>query len=121
MEAALLADAPAAAPFRTALLRLRLRDETQVAAALERVAAAAGGAVALGSYPVSDQADDAGIVLSLESRDGDALAAAAAALRAELPPGSVLSESRDSSAINTPAASPPAAAALAPAGGQPPS
>jgi hypothetical protein len=52
VEAHLRADAPPQAPFRTALLRLRLSDETQVAAALERVAAAAGEAVQLGSYPV---------------------------------------------------------------------
>ncbi|KAI3436315.1 hypothetical protein D9Q98_002368 [Chlorella vulgaris] len=114
VEAHLLSDGPQHAPFRTSLLRLRLRDETQVAAALEQVAAASGDAVSLGSYPVSDQVDGAGIVLSLESRCSEALAAACEQLKQQLPAGSVISESRDSSAINTPVAS-PAAALLGPA------
>jgi hypothetical protein len=63
----------------------------------------------------SGQADDAGIVLSLESHSSEALAAACKRLKAELPEGAVLSEHIDSSAINTPAATPPAAGGLAPA------
>lgn len=136
----------------------------QVAAALEQVAAATGGEVTLGSYPVrcalllcacsclaphapqparrlescwmalctptrvhllndptctqscaaaatatawcSDQVDDAGIVLSLESRCSDALAGACERLKSLLPGGALISEHRDSSAINTPSASP---------------
>jgi hypothetical protein len=62
----------------------------------------------------SDQVDCAGIVLSLESRCSEALAAACEQLKQQLPAGSVISESRDSSAINTPVAS-PAAALLGPA------
>ncbi|PRW59554.1 FAD synthase [Chlorella sorokiniana] len=106
VEEHLQSEAPPAAPFRTALLRLRLSDETQVAAALEQVAAAAGEEVTLGSYPVSDQVDDAGIVLSLESRSSEALAAACERLKGLLPLGTLLSEHRDSSAINTPSVSP---------------
>lgn len=102
------AAAPGAAPFRTALLRLRLSDETTIASALEAVAAVVGGAVALGSYPVSSQADGAGIVLSLESRSEEALNDACERLKAALPQGALLSEHRDCAAINTPLASPAA-------------
>lgn len=65
----------------------------------------------------SDQVDDAGIVLSLESRSSEALAAACERLKSLLPMGVLLSEHRDSSAINTPTASPAPAAkgGLAPA------
>lgn len=111
VEAHLLAEAPQQAPFRTALLRLRLSDETQVAAAMEQVAAAAGEEVQLGSYPVSGQVDDAGIVLSLESRSPEALAQACEQLKSLLPEAALISEHRDSSTINAPAAPSPAAAA----------
>lgn len=57
----------------------------------------------------SDQVDGAGIVLSLESRSCDALAAACDALKALLPAGALISEHRDCTAINTPAAVSPAA------------
>ncbi|KAI7844692.1 hypothetical protein COHA_001780 [Chlorella ohadii] len=104
VEEHLLSEAPPSAPFRTALLRLRLSDETQVAAALEQVAATAG-------EEVTDQMDDAGIVLSLESRSSEALAAACERLKGLLPSGALLSEHRDSSAINTPTISPAVGAA----------
>lgn len=54
-------------------------------------------------YPRSDQVDDAGIVLSLESRSSEALAAACERLKGLLPARALLSEHRDSSAINSPA------------------
>ncbi|PSC67404.1 FAD synthase [Micractinium conductrix] len=103
VEAHLLAEAPQLAPFRTALLRLRLSDETQVAAALEAVAAAEGEEVQLGSYPVSGQVDGAGIVLCLESRSCDALDRACQRLKGMLPQGAVISEHLDAGAINSPA------------------
>ena len=56
--------------------------------------------------PCSDQVDDAGIVLSLESRCSNALADACERLKSLLPLGALISEHRDSSAINTPSASP---------------
>ncbi len=59
----------------------------------------------------SDQVDDAGIVLSLESRSSEALAAACERLKGLLPSGALLSEHRDSSAINTPTVSPAVGAA----------
>lgn len=65
----------------------------------------------------SDQVDDAGIVLSLESRCSDALAAACDQLTGLLPQGALISLHRDSSAINTPTISPAGAAALGPAEG----
>lgn len=106
VEEHLRSEAPRQAPFRTALLRLRLSDETQVAAALERVATAVGQDVQLGSYPVSNQVDGAGIVLSLESRSCEVLAEACKCLKELLPEGSIISEHQDCAAINTPVAGP---------------
>ncbi|KAL4424331.1 hypothetical protein ABPG75_001632 [Micractinium tetrahymenae] len=117
VEVHLRSEAPSQAPFRTALLRLRLTDETQVATALERVAAELGEEVQLGSYPVSDQVDGAGIVLSLESRACEALAAACERLKELLPDGAVISEHQDCTAINTPVASPPGVGLAAAADG----
>lgn len=57
----------------------------------------------------SNQADGAGIVLSLESRSNEVLAAACERLKELLPEESVISEHQDCAAINTPVASPPAA------------
>ena len=52
---------------------------------------------------VTDQADGAKLVLSLESKDCEALDAAAAQLRALLPAGALVSEHRDTGAVNCPA------------------
>lgn len=94
-------------PFHTVLLRLRVSDETAVAAALEQVAAQMGGDVALGSYPVKDQSDGCGVVLSLEGKDCALLEQARQSLVGLLPPGVVASEHRDSDeALNSPVAAP---------------
>lgn len=58
-----------AVPFHSIVFRLRVCDETEVAAVLEAMAVEDQG-VALGSYPVDKTADDGcGIVLTLESKD----------------------------------------------------
>jgi len=75
--------------------------------------------------------DGAGIVLALESRSCEALAAACERLKQLLPAGAVISEQRDCTAINlsspdagapggkaTPAAAAAAAAAAAPCNGK---
>lgn len=67
------------------------------------------------TLPCSDQVDDAGIVLSLESRSSEALAAACERLKGLLPAGALLSEHRDSSAINSPAVGGGANGGLGPA------
>ena len=101
---------PAPAPFHSVLLRLWLRDETAVAAALEEVAAAAaaaGGGVAVGSYPLTNQSDGCEVVLSLEGKDEGELEAARERLVGLLPPGAVASEHRDADgALNSPAHAP---------------
>lgn len=65
----------------------------------------------------SDQVDGAGIVLSIESRSSEALAAACDRLKELLPGEAVISEHRDCTAINTPVASPPGVAMVAAADG----
>lgn len=98
----LLAGEGAQLPFRTVLLRLNTADETVVAGALGDVGRAAAENVAVGSYPVTDQVDGAELVLSLESKDCEALDAAVAQLRALLPAGALVSEHRDTGAVNCP-------------------
>ena len=46
-------------PFLNTTLRLNISDETKVAAALDEVAKAHGAEVAVGSYPICQQADGA--------------------------------------------------------------
>ena len=58
--------------------------------------------------------DGAGVVLSLESRSSDALAAACLQLKGLLPTGALISEHQDSTAINTPTARAAAAPASVP-------
>ena len=72
--------------------------------------------VALGSYPVSDQADGAGVVLSLESRSEGALHAARGALLRLLPLGALLAELEDCEVVSSPRLA-AAATGLAPAPG----
>lgn len=113
VRAHLGATAPAQPKFRTILLRLMLDDETKVAGALEKVAAEVGEEeVCLGSYPVSDQIDGAGVVLSLESKAEAKLEQAHALLVRLLPPGVLLAEQADS---DQPISSPMAKAQLSPA------
>ena len=80
--------------------------QPQVAGALETVASQSGPEVQLGSYPLSDQVDGAGIVLSLESTSEGELESAAAALRALLPPGSLLADQADGFALSSPKSPP---------------
>lgn len=68
----LLAGQPPLAAFHTLSLRLPIQDETQVAALLENIMQRSTS-ISVGSYPVSKQADGAGIVITLESKDADAL------------------------------------------------
>lgn len=56
-------------PFHTVVLRLPVTDETHIAPALVKVAAALGNQVSIGSYPMTKQRDGTGILLSLESKD----------------------------------------------------
>ncbi|KAG2492852.1 hypothetical protein HYH03_009006 [Edaphochlamys debaryana] len=80
----------ALARFRNATLRLSLTDETTIAPALERVASTHGLDVAVGSYPV-----DQGIIITLDSKNNQALQAAVADLTDLLPGDSVVSLERD--------------------------
>ena len=57
---------------------------------------------AVGSYPVTGQADGAGIVLSLEAKDPAVLVAARDFLRQRLPPGAISSEECDSPRFKPP-------------------
>ena len=91
-------------PRSTVLRRLELTDETIVAGALDQVAAAMGEEVGLGSYPVTDQSDGAGVVLSLESRSCELLARARRLLLERLPEGVLLTEQRDSDSVSSPVA-----------------
>eukprot|EP00951_Prasinocladus_malaysianus_P043656 scaffold548966_cov43-Prasinocladus_malaysianus.AAC.1 len=54
-----------------------------------------GSNVGIGSYPVSQQSDGAGVVLCIESKDENFLQAAHSRLLGLLPPGCVLSEEAD--------------------------
>lgn len=97
----------APSPFQSIILRLRLRDETVIAGALEEVAEASGPKVAIGSYPVASQSDGCEVVLSLESKDSDALQTARDRLMDLLPPGSLASEHKNQdAAVNSPAEAP---------------
>ncbi|KAK9846826.1 hypothetical protein WJX84_007716 [Apatococcus fuscideae] len=62
-----------ASPFHTRAWRLLLTDETGIAPDLENIATRYAGTVAVGSYPVSSQPDNAGIIVSLESQDSATL------------------------------------------------
>lgn len=94
-------------PFHSIVLRLRLQDETMVAAALEAVAAQCGEGVQLGSYPVREQSDGCEVVLSLEGKDAAVLEEARGQLVGLLPPGVVASEHRDADhALHSPAEAP---------------
>ncbi|KAK9831385.1 hypothetical protein WJX81_008521 [Elliptochloris bilobata] len=85
-----LAAGSALAPFRSVSLRLAPTDEAAVAPALEALHSEFDGGVAVGSYPVSGQADGAGLVLSLEGKDARQLEAASSRLASELPAGTRL-------------------------------
>jgi len=77
----------AAPPFRLACVFLSV-GEGAIAAVLDRIAHAHPG-VDIGSYPRFDDADHL-VKVTVEAKDGARVAAALAALLAELPPGSVL-------------------------------
>ncbi|KAL6762532.1 MoaB/Mog domain-containing protein [Haematococcus lacustris] len=68
LKEVLVKQMPLARPFHNQVFRLGLWDETLVAAALEKVQAAADG-VSIGSYPVTDQGDGAGVLITLEASD----------------------------------------------------
>jgi molybdenum cofactor synthesis domain-containing protein len=76
-----------APPFRLAQLFVSV-GEGELAPALDRVANAHPG-VEIGSYPRFDEADHR-VKVTLEAKDGARVAAALAALLAELPPGWVV-------------------------------
>ncbi|GAB4821656.1 hypothetical protein N2152v2_008702 [Parachlorella kessleri] len=98
----LLVEAGRQSPFHTVLLRLGINDETRVAATLEEVAAAVGGGVAIGSYPVSNQVDGAELVLSLESKQEAKLEQARQLLLRKLPSATLVAEQRDGDVLNSP-------------------
>eukprot|EP00193_Tetraselmis_chui_P002595 CAMPEP_0177759498 /NCGR_PEP_ID=MMETSP0491_2-20121128/4767_1 /TAXON_ID=63592 /ORGANISM="Tetraselmis chuii, Strain PLY429" /LENGTH=512 /DNA_ID=CAMNT_0019275337 /DNA_START=159 /DNA_END=1697 /DNA_ORIENTATION=- len=82
-------------PFHSVTMRLNITDETLVAEPLREIAADMGSNVEVGSYPVSDQSDGAGVILSLESKDSFVLQAAHDRLKSLLPSGCVISEEVD--------------------------
>ncbi|KXZ50142.1 hypothetical protein GPECTOR_17g778 [Gonium pectorale] len=84
-------EAAALAPFRNATLKLSLKvDETTIAPALERVASAHGLDVAVGSYPVEQ-----GIIITLDSKNTEALQAAIADITELLPGEALVAMERD--------------------------
>lgn len=92
--------------FHTIMLRLKLYDETRIAAALSEVAKMYAE-VAVGSYPVSNQVDGCGVVMCLESKKQDELEKAKEKLIALLPEDIIIaSEHKDEdTALNSPAES----------------
>jgi FAD synthetase len=97
-------EASSLSPFHSIVMRLRLSDESEIADALKQAASAAGPAVSLGSYPVSNQSDGCEVVLSLESKDTYSLDLAHKHLLGLLPPQIVASEHYDEDdKLNSPA------------------
>lgn len=81
----LLKDGGEGNPFRTITLRLSVSDETLIAPALEHLQSEMRDQLGVGSYPVSDQPDGAGIVLSLEAKNPEVLQRAKQVLIQRLP------------------------------------
>lgn len=82
----------ASRPFLWVAARLSTWDETRIAGQLDVLAGEVGPrGVSVGSYPLTDQADGAGIELMLEGKEAAALKDAAERLVALLPLGLLIS------------------------------